>query len=199
VNRERRDALIHTELDARGRSQLVESIARQIARRVPPCFDYDDLVAAGMVGLIKAAEAFQPGRASFRTYSSVRIKGEILDSIGLHGAEDKPRHQRTAWAESTRPPISSEEQHEPADPRSVVSIEEGIEHRKRNEKLTAAISRLPGREAVVIDMHYRGEISLHDIATKAGFEVHASRVSQIHNRALRRLRADYALRGQKAA
>lgn len=43
---------------------------------------YDDMVSCGVIGLMDAIEKYDPARdARFETYSAVRIRGEIIDSI----------------------------------------------------------------------------------------------------------------------
>jgi RNA polymerase sigma-B factor len=64
------------------RDQLIESnlpLARTVARRYAGRgVDLDDLVQVGAVGLIKAADAFDPGRGvAFTTFATHRIEGEI--------------------------------------------------------------------------------------------------------------------------
>ena len=62
---------------------LVHSIASMVSGKgLPPNIEYDDLVSDGTVGLMKAWENFDPDRGvKFETYSSYRIRGEILDGL----------------------------------------------------------------------------------------------------------------------
>ncbi len=62
---------------------LVHSIASIVSSKgLPPSIDYNDLVADGTVGLMKAWKSFDPGRGvKFETYASYRIRGEILDGL----------------------------------------------------------------------------------------------------------------------
>ncbi len=62
---------------------LVHSIASVVSNKgLPPSIDYNDLVADGTVGLMKAWKSFDPGRGvKFETYASYRIRGEILDGL----------------------------------------------------------------------------------------------------------------------
>lgn len=62
---------------------LVHSIASMVSGKgLPPNIEYDDLVSDGTVGLMKAWENFDPKRGvKFETYSSYRIRGEILDGL----------------------------------------------------------------------------------------------------------------------
>lgn len=62
---------------------LVHSIASIVSSKgLPPSIDYNDLVADGTVGLMKAWKSFDPNRGvKFETYASYRIRGEILDGL----------------------------------------------------------------------------------------------------------------------
>jgi RNA polymerase sigma factor for flagellar operon FliA len=62
---------------------LVHSIASIVSNKgLPPSIDYNDLVADGTVGLMKAWKSFDPHRGvKFETYASYRIRGEILDGL----------------------------------------------------------------------------------------------------------------------
>lgn len=61
---------------------LVHRIARHIKGRLPDNILLDDLVQAGMIGLIEAARQFDGNRgASFETYAGIRIRGAILDEL----------------------------------------------------------------------------------------------------------------------
>ena len=65
-----------------GHVDLVKRIAHHLAARLPPTVDVNDLLQAGMVGLLEAASNFDAGRgASFETYAGIRIRGSMLDDI----------------------------------------------------------------------------------------------------------------------
>ncbi|MFC1511529.1 sigma-70 family RNA polymerase sigma factor [Candidatus Margulisiibacteriota bacterium] len=65
---------------------LVHSIASMVSGKgLPPNIEYDDLVSDGTVGLMKAWDNFDPKRGvKFETYSSYRIRGEILDGLKMY-------------------------------------------------------------------------------------------------------------------
>jgi len=75
--------------DAEARAQLLERhiglvhhCARGIARRIGGTVDVDDLVGAGMIGLVKAVESFDVERGlAFSTYAVQRVRGAILDEL----------------------------------------------------------------------------------------------------------------------
>ena len=62
--------------------QLVRYTADRIAAKLPSEVDVDDLISAGIFGLLDAIEAFDLARGvKFETYCSPRIRGAILDEL----------------------------------------------------------------------------------------------------------------------
>lgn len=63
-------------------AELVKRIAYHLAGRLPPQVEVEDLVQAGMLGLLEAAAHFTSDRgASFETYAGIRIRGAMLDAL----------------------------------------------------------------------------------------------------------------------
>ncbi|MBS7457242.1 RNA polymerase sigma factor FliA [Coralloluteibacterium stylophorae] len=63
-------------------TELVRRIAHHLATRLPASVEIDDLVQAGMLGLIEASRGFDASQgASFETYASIRIRGAMIDEI----------------------------------------------------------------------------------------------------------------------
>jgi RNA polymerase sigma factor for flagellar operon FliA len=61
---------------------IVRFLARRIHERLPQHVDIEDLVSAGVVGLMDAFSKFDPGKkVQFRSYAQFRIRGAILDSL----------------------------------------------------------------------------------------------------------------------
>lgn len=61
---------------------LVKRIAYHLAGRLPRSVQLDDLMQAGMIGLLEAARNYDDSRgASFETYATIRIRGHILDEV----------------------------------------------------------------------------------------------------------------------
>ncbi len=72
------------DLDAlvRKHADLVKRIAYHLAGRLPPQVEIADLMQAGMMGLLEAAQNYASGRgASFETYAGIRIRGAMLDAL----------------------------------------------------------------------------------------------------------------------
>ncbi len=60
----------------------VRFLARRIHERLPQHVDIEDLVSAGVVGLMDAFAKFDPNKkVQFRSYAQFRIRGAILDSL----------------------------------------------------------------------------------------------------------------------
>jgi RNA polymerase sigma factor for flagellar operon FliA len=61
---------------------VVRFLARRIHERLPQHVDIEDLVSAGVVGLLDAFAKFDPEKkVQFRSYAQFRIRGAILDSL----------------------------------------------------------------------------------------------------------------------
>ncbi len=62
--------------------ELVKIIAGQVAMHLPAHIEMDDLISAGTIGLIGAADKFDVTRGvQFRSYASTRIRGAIIDDL----------------------------------------------------------------------------------------------------------------------
>jgi RNA polymerase sigma factor FliA len=97
---------------------MVRYLARRIHERLPQHVELDDLVSAGMLGLLDAIRKFDPGKkVQFRSYAQFRIRGAILDSLrtldwGPRELRRKGRAveeaMRAATARLGRAPLESE-------------------------------------------------------------------------------------------
>jgi RNA polymerase sigma factor for flagellar operon FliA len=71
----------------------VKLIARRIHERLPVSVALDDLISAGVVGLIAAIDRYDARHdVKLKTYAEYKIRGAILDS--LRGLDWAPRQQR---------------------------------------------------------------------------------------------------------
>lgn len=72
---------------------MVRRVANQLAARLPASVDVDDLIQAGMIGLLDSIERFEAGHgAQFETFATQRVRGAMLDE--LRGADWVPRSVR---------------------------------------------------------------------------------------------------------
>ncbi|MCF7668800.1 MAG: FliA/WhiG family RNA polymerase sigma factor [Verrucomicrobia bacterium] len=66
----------------RERLPLVKSVVGRIAMTLPSHVDTDDLLSAGLVGLLNAVRQYDPNSgASFNSYARVRIRGAVFDEL----------------------------------------------------------------------------------------------------------------------
>lgn len=79
----------------RDHADLVKRIAYHVAARLPPSVDVEDLIQAGIVGLIEAARHYNGERgASFETYAGIRIRGAIMDELRRGDWAPRSVHRR---------------------------------------------------------------------------------------------------------
>lgn len=75
---------------------LVKRIAHHLKGRLPPSVQIEDLIQAGMIGLLEASKNFdQTKGASFETYSGIRIRGSMLDEIRKGDWAPRSVHRNT--------------------------------------------------------------------------------------------------------
>lgn len=77
---------------------LVRRIAYHFVRRMPAHIELDDLIQAGQVGLLEAAQRYGGGEsapvATFATYATHRIRGAIVDSLRDSDWSPRSLHRR---------------------------------------------------------------------------------------------------------
>jgi RNA polymerase sigma factor for flagellar operon FliA len=72
---------------------LVKRLAHQMKAKLPPSVEVDDLVQAGMIGLLDAINRYEENHgAQFETYAVLRIRGAMLDE--LRSSDWMPRSTR---------------------------------------------------------------------------------------------------------
>ena len=219
---------------------LVKFVANRLANRLPSQVEIDDLINAGILGLIDAIDKFDENRKiKFKTYAEFRVKGAILD--GLRARDWIPRSTRQKAHKLERAyaflegrlgrPATDEEVMERLDLSlqefqdmlteasgiSLISLDElraeSDESGERNlldflanpeeldpaellnldqiyQMVAQAIEALPEKEKMVVSLYYHEEITMKEIG--AVLDITESRVSQIHTKAIARLRSRLA-------
>ena len=176
---------------------LVHRLARRMALRAPASIVRDDLLSAGTYGLFDSLIRNRgDGGASFACYARMRIRGAIYDE--LRANDWLPRRAR----QKNRP----EPECGPARPMAVIRFDdllqgpdealacngpdgdplEVLERKRVRSRLYEAVSELPERDRLVVHLHYFKGMQIREIGKFLG--VSEARVSQIHHRALGRLR-----------
>ncbi len=76
-------------------SGLVQRIAYHLIARLPASVVVDDLIQVGMLGLLDAAQHYDPAQgASFETYATIRIRGSMLDELRRNDWAPKSVHKK---------------------------------------------------------------------------------------------------------
>jgi RNA polymerase sigma factor for flagellar operon FliA len=157
----------------------------------------DDLLAAGVFGLLDSLRKNGETRgAAFEWYARMRIRGAIFDELR---AQDwltrRARAAASAGGTEGRPVtvaalISLQEVSALDEALHLVAINEDpaaqIEALHDGRALAEAMAKLPERERCILGMHYFDGVKFKDIGVKLG--VSEPRISQLHARALGRLR-----------
>jgi RNA polymerase sigma factor for flagellar operon FliA len=175
---------------------LVKIYARLLSRRLPPSVAHDDLVAAGALGLIDSVIRRRGSdENSFACYTRIRIKGAMFDELRSH--DWLPRSSRTSEKSERkgepRPiavihfddlPAGTErnpwDTSEDTDPLEILSRKRAV------NILNQELSQLPGRDRLVLHLHYFKGMRLKEIGRFLG--ISEARVSQLHHRSLQQMK-----------
>ncbi|MCB1808552.1 MAG: RNA polymerase sigma factor FliA [Candidatus Competibacteraceae bacterium] len=74
---------------------LVRRAAHHLIARLPTSVQIDDLIQAGMLGLLEAAQRFDDSKgASFATFADRRVRGAMLDEIRKNAWAPRSLHRK---------------------------------------------------------------------------------------------------------
>jgi len=215
---------------------LVKYIAQRIVARLPPNIQLDDLISAGITGLMDAINKYDPQKnIKFRTYAEFRIRGAILDELRAmdwipRSVRQKANKLERAYSqveqEKGRPATDDEvaellgvdvaklgkllgevggvslinpEDLEKSMPglksTNIQELLSGSHHmdpveifnaQQLRNAMAKAIDELPEKERTVLSLYYYDELTMKEIGMV--LNITESRVSQIHTKALLRLK-----------
>ncbi len=155
---------------------LVRRSARRLKARLPNTVELDDLVQAGMLGLLGALAAHDPQTGPFENYANIRVRGAMVDEV----------RKTTAWCRAARQ--SRVLSCEPAEFHEIEAPEESPPISAEEARaLNAAIATLNARQRRFLDLYYRDELTLTQTAEV--LQVTPSRACQMHRAVLSKLRA----------
>jgi RNA polymerase sigma factor for flagellar operon FliA len=165
---------------------LVRRVVHQLARRLPSNVQRDDLLAAGVFGLVDSLRRNGgDGGVAFEWYARTRIRGAIFDELR---AQDWLSRRARAGGGVVACFVSFEEVANDDESGLAGSDDpsEAFESRSLRRALARALKQLPERERTVVARYYFEGARLKDISTELG--VSEPRISQILARAIERLR-----------
>ncbi len=95
---------------------LVKALAIHVQRSLPVHVELDDLVNAGLMGLVDAASKFEAGKdVSFRNYSKHRIKGAMIDSLRQQDWASRDLRKRQKQVEALKKSLAEQLDREPTE------------------------------------------------------------------------------------
>jgi RNA polymerase sigma factor for flagellar operon FliA len=201
---------------------FVKQIVYKTSRSLPPELDINDLINSGIIGLMLAAEKYEPSKGvQFKTFASHRIRGEIIETF--RKSDVMTRRVRSLLNEfSSNKEKLDREKNTDNDVETVMEYM-GLSDKDKNTlrqsvyikniqadeldtdylydndfidrlseylfikgKLKKAIDKLSTREKKLIQQYYFDEKTFKEIGKD--FKVTESRVSQIHQQILSKLR-----------
>jgi len=109
-------------------AELVKRIAFHLAGRLPPSVEVDDLIQAGMIGLLEAATHYNADRgASFETYAGIRIRGAMIDALRKLDWAPRSVHRKAREAAKVMREIEEREGREARDSEVAAALGVAIE------------------------------------------------------------------------
>ena len=191
-------------------------IAARIRERLPQHVEMEDLVSAGVLGLLEATRSFDGSKnVQFKTFAKFRIRGAILDSLretdwgsrymrrrGREIAEEmhlEPEHLRKLVAQIDSLQIAGQKVAVSNDRSESLDVIESAPNLddpdpfdiclegEMKAHLAEAISKLSEREQLILSLYYREELTMKEISKVVG--VALSRVSQIRQETMVKLKS----------
>ncbi|GAB4023501.1 MAG: RNA polymerase sigma factor WhiG [Bdellovibrio sp.] len=214
ITRKKRESLIHEMMPS------IKILAKKINLQYPSILEVDDLISAGVIGLMQSFETFESDKnVKFKTYAEHRIRGSMLDEIrkcdwasryyrdqikelkklskkmiNERGEIDNVQLQRHLKLSDYKyyELLKKVEKTE-----KVINFEELIYAQDETESqlnrlmVIDNIDRLNENEQKVIHSYYFDQKSMKEIANELSLS--ESRISQIHKKAISLIREDIDL------
>jgi RNA polymerase sigma factor for flagellar operon FliA len=105
----------------------VRVLAVEVARGLPPHIELEELVACGNLGLVEAAERYQPRYGvTFQTFAYYRIKGAVYDGLRKMGPMSRTEYARSRFVARANDILQSATDDEQANPGVALSVNDEI-------------------------------------------------------------------------
>jgi RNA polymerase sigma factor (sigma-70 family) len=169
-----------------------------LRRRFPSLVDDDDVAQAGRLGLIRAAELYDPTRLNrqtgkpytFSTYAENWMRQCIMDELRNRGVIHVPHYPNNPYraevARARRVLSFTQVFDGGGDYYAAREPSDDDDNRaEMEERLRWAMERLPLADAAFLEERYFGRVTIMQMAAKRG--VSKQRVRQVQGKVLRRL------------
>jgi RNA polymerase sigma factor for flagellar operon FliA len=188
----------------------VRYLARRIHERLPRHVPLEDLIHAGVIGLIDALNKFDRSKhVQFISYAKFRIRGAILDSLREMDWGPRELRRKARGVEEAHRRLSMELSRAPTENEMATALGMRLKEFQQlcdylpgapedtpffrclrsemKDLLAKVIGELPEKEQQVLSLYYFEELTMKEVGAVLG--IGESRVSQIHSLAVVRLRA----------
>jgi RNA polymerase sigma factor for flagellar operon FliA len=177
----------------------VKYVAGRMSSGLPAHVEEADLISYGLIGLIAAIGRFDLTREiKFETYAIPRIRGAIIDELRSLDWVPRSVRSRARQIERANTKLETRLQRAPTDDEMATELdtipdagapdpETVVDQGELRDRIADAIAALPEREKLVVALYYYENLTLREIGEVLG--VTESRVSQLHTKAVLRLRS----------
>lgn len=159
---------------------LVKRIAHHLMGRLPQSVQVDDLIQAGMIGLLEAIKHYDDSHgASFETYAGIRIRGAMLDEVRRNDWAPRSVHRKARQVAEAMRAVETREGRE-ASPREIAAeleislddyhalLSDASGHRffsldEASEGETPIVEHIPDERASIVDGLQNDEFQ-HELA-----------------------------------
>lgn len=140
---------------------LVKKIALHLMARLPASVQLEDLMQAGMIGLLEAAQRYSSAKgATFETYAGIRIRGAMVDEIRKGDWVPRSVHRNARRISQAIKAVEDREGREAQD--LEVAEELGMELSEYHASLSDANS---GRLFSLDELNESGELPIEEAET----------------------------------
>lgn len=149
---------------------LVKRIAHHLMGRLPDSVQLEDLIQAGMLGLLDALKNFDATQgASFETYAGIRIKGAMLDEVRRSDWTPRSVHKNSRMISEAIQSIENKNQAEARD--ADIAAHLGLPVEEYNRMLQDSVScRLFSVDELAENEDYHYDAPSEDEEPLAGLE-----------------------------
>jgi len=193
---------------------LVKVTVGRLVATLPGGLERDDLISAGVVGLIKAVDQYDLTRdVKFETYAIALIRGAVLEMLREEDWVPRSIREKLRALDRTTTSLESElgrspNEHEIAERMGVpaqqvselivrtsrttvhsegTNTDREIQGRELRRLLVQATDRLPEREKLVVALYYHRGLTFREIGKVLG--VSEPRAHHLHTQAMTRMRS----------
>lgn len=145
---------------AQANTGLVYFLAQRLHRTLAEEAELDELVSAGMLGLLRAAELFEPERGlAFTTFAGARIRGAMLDELRQLDSVPRSLRSKDRHLQSVRNSLSHAlgRRPEPREVAAAAGIDVPTLWRWEDEMRSSAVLTLDGRDDDIPEAPTLGE------------------------------------------